>query len=80
MEVRQKPSVFEPDRIIAKDSWHDARLTARFLLLGSSSLDLLDQAAESLNGRNRKLLLPVPAQEGFGLGNGTDLGQPILNP
>lgn len=38
--------------------WHDARLPAKFLLLGSSSLDLLDQAAESLTGRNRKLVLP----------------------
>ena len=38
--------------------WYDARLPAKFLLLGSSSLDLLDQAAESLTGRNRKLVLP----------------------
>lgn len=38
--------------------WHDARLPAKFLLLGSSSLHLLDQAAESLTGRNRKLVLP----------------------
>ena len=38
--------------------WHDARLPAKILLLGSSSLDLLDQAAESLTGRNRKLVLP----------------------
>lgn len=38
--------------------WHDVRLPAKFLLLGSSSLDLLDQAAESLTGRNRKLVLP----------------------
>ncbi len=38
--------------------WHDARLPARFLLLGSSPLDLHDQTAESLTGRNRKLLLP----------------------
>jgi uncharacterized protein len=38
--------------------WHDARLPAKFLLLGSSSLDLLEQAAESLTGRNRKLVLP----------------------
>jgi len=38
--------------------WHDARLPAKFLLLGSSALDLLDQAAESLTGRNRKLVLP----------------------
>jgi len=34
---------------------HDARLPAKFLLLGSSSLDLLDQAAESLTGRNREV-------------------------
>ena len=38
--------------------WHDARLPAKFLLLGSSSLNLLDQAIESLTGRNRKLVLP----------------------
>lgn len=38
--------------------WHDARLPAIFLLLGSSTLDLLDQAAESLTGRNLKLILP----------------------
>ncbi len=46
----------ETSRIIK--GWHDARLPAKFLLLGSSSLDLLDQAAESLTGRNRKLVLP----------------------
>lgn len=46
----------ETGRIIK--GWHDARLPAKFLLLGSSSLDLLDQAAESLTGRNRKLVLP----------------------
>ena len=38
--------------------WYDARVPARLILLGSSSLDLLDQAAESLTGRNRKLVLP----------------------
>src|SRR5580700_4227698 len=46
----------ETSRIVK--GWHDARLPAKFLLLGSSSLDLLDQAAESLAGRNRKLVLP----------------------
>jgi len=45
----------ETSRIIK--GWHDAGLPAKFLLLGSSSLDLLDQAAESLTGRNRKLAL-----------------------
>lgn len=38
--------------------WHDSRLPCRFLLLGSSALNLLDQTAESLTGRNRKLVLP----------------------
>lgn len=46
----------ETSRIIK--GWHDAVLPTKFLLLGSSSLDLLDQAAESLTGRNRKLVLP----------------------
>ncbi|WP_295437313.1 AAA family ATPase [uncultured Thiodictyon sp.] len=46
----------EAARIIK--GWHDARLPAKLLLLGSSSLNLLDQAAESLTGRNRKLVLP----------------------
>ncbi len=38
--------------------WHDSRLPLKILLLGSSSLNLLDQAAESLTGRNEKLQLP----------------------
>jgi len=46
----------EASRVIK--GWHDAQLPVKFLLLGSSSLDLLDQAAESLTGRNRKLVLP----------------------
>jgi predicted AAA+ superfamily ATPase len=46
----------EAPRIVK--GWHDARLPVTILLLGSSSLDLLDQAAESLTGRNRKLVLP----------------------
>lgn len=46
----------EAPRIIK--GWYDARLPVKLLILGSSSLDLLDQAAESLTGRNRKLRLP----------------------
>lgn len=38
--------------------WYDAHLPVKVLLLGSSSLNLLDQSAESLTGRNRKLTLP----------------------
>lgn len=52
-EAQRLPEV---PRIIK--GWHDARLPVRILLLGSSSLNLLDQAAESLTGRNEKLMLP----------------------
>ena len=38
--------------------WYDSKLPVQMLLLGSSSLNLLDQTAESLTGRNRKLQLP----------------------
>lgn len=34
--------------------WYDAALPLKIILLGSSSLNLLDQAAESLTGRNIK--------------------------
>jgi predicted AAA+ superfamily ATPase len=46
----------ETGRIVK--GWHDAKVQTRILLLGSSSLNLLDQSAESLTGRNRKLVLP----------------------
>lgn len=46
----------EASRIVK--GWNDARVATRILMLGSSSLDLLDQSAESLTGRNRKLILP----------------------
>jgi len=38
--------------------WHDAHVSANIVMLGSSSLDLLAQATESLTGRNAKLRLP----------------------
>ncbi|MCU0914779.1 MAG: ATP-binding protein [Planctomycetes bacterium] len=60
--------------------WHDARLPVKMLLLGSSSLNLLDQAAESLTGRNDKLLLPpflfeesLRAQEWYSEGYTADM-------
>ncbi|WP_089728696.1 ATP-binding protein [Candidatus Thiosymbion oneisti] len=46
----------EASRIIK--GWHDTHLPVKILLLGSSALNLRDQAAESLTGRNRKLILP----------------------
>lgn len=55
----------ETSRLIK--GWHDAKVPAKLLLLGSSSLDLLDQAAESLTGRNRKLVLtPLVFSESLG--------------
>jgi len=46
----------EASRIVK--GWYDAHLPVKTLLLGSSALNLRDQAAESLTGRNRKLILP----------------------
>jgi uncharacterized protein len=37
--------------------WYDSKVPLKMLLLGSSSLNLLDQAAESLTGRNERLEL-----------------------
>lgn len=47
-----------PDTPRIIKGWHDVHLPVKVLLLGSSSLNLLDQAAESLTGRNEKLFLP----------------------
>src|SRR3990167_11207676 len=38
--------------------WYDAQLPVKIILLGSSSLNLLNQSAEALTGRNEKLFLP----------------------
>ena len=52
-EAQRSP---EAARIVK--GWHDSHLPVKILLLGSSSLNLLDQTAESLTGRNDKLRLP----------------------
>src|SRR3989344_5228430 len=46
----------ETGRIIK--GWFDSNVNTKIILLGSSSLNLLDQSAESLTGRNIKLYLP----------------------
>ena len=38
--------------------WYDAHIKIKIILLGSSSLNLLNQSAESLTGRNEKIYLP----------------------
>ena len=46
-----------PDTGRIVKGWYDADVHAKIILLGSSSLNLLDKAAESLTGRNVKLFL-----------------------
>lgn len=46
----------EAGRIVK--GWYDYEIPAKVVLSGSSSLNLLNQAAESLTGRNTKLYLP----------------------
>ena len=46
----------ETSRIVK--GWYDTRSPLKVILLGSSSLDLVSQAVESLAGRNEKLILP----------------------
>lgn len=52
-EAQRKP---ETARIIK--GWHDSEVKAKMILLGSSSINLLNQSAESLTGRNEKIFLP----------------------
>jgi predicted AAA+ superfamily ATPase len=45
----------ETGRIIK--GWYDAEVKTKIVLLGSSSLDLINQSSESLTGRNEKIFL-----------------------
>lgn len=47
-----------PDAARVVKGWYDYDLPVKIILSGSSSLNLLDQSAESLTGRNIKLYLP----------------------
>lgn len=53
--VDEAQRIPETGRIIK--GWYDAKVPTEMVLLGSSSLNLLDQSAESLTGRNVKLFL-----------------------
>lgn len=53
--IDEAQRVSETGRIIK--GWYDAKVPTKMVLLGSSSLNLLDQSAESLTGRNVKLFL-----------------------
>ena len=39
-------------------SWYDLEVPVKIILSGSSSLNILNQSAESLTGRNEKVFLP----------------------
>ncbi len=47
--------IFQTGQIVK--GWYDVDIPIKIILLGSSSLDLLNQAAESLTGRNEKIFL-----------------------
>lgn len=47
-----------PETASIVKGWYDAGLSTKIILLGSSSLNLLNQSAEALTGRNEKLYLP----------------------
>ena len=48
----------EPECARIVKGWYDSQLPVKFVLLGSSSLNLLSRATESLTGRNLKIQLP----------------------
>jgi len=54
--VDEAQKLAEVGRIVK--GWYDSNLPVKFMLSGSSSLNLLDQSAENLTGRNIKLYLP----------------------
>ncbi len=47
-----------PEAARVVKGWYDSRVAQRFVLLGSSSLDLMNRSAEPLTGRSRKVYLP----------------------
>lgn len=47
-----------PEASTIVKGWYDQHVPSKIILLGSSSLNLLDQTAETLTGRNEKLFLP----------------------
>lgn len=53
--VDEAQRLVETGRIIK--GWYDAGIPAKMIMLGSSSLNILSQSAESLTGRNVKLFL-----------------------
>lgn len=58
-EAQRQPALYYTIK-----GWYDSHLPNKIILLGSSSLDLLDKAAEPLTGRNEKVnLTPLSLTE-----------------
>ena len=53
--IDEAQRLLETGRIVK--GWYDAKIPTKMVLLGSSSLNILSQSAESLAGRNDKLFL-----------------------
>jgi len=67
----------EPDTARIVKGWYDSKLPVKIILLGSSALNLISQATESLTGRNRKLQLPpLTMHEGLLAENWYDAAYP----
>lgn len=54
--IDEAQRVSEISRIVK--GWFDANISAKIILSGSSTLNLLDQSVEALTGRNEKIFLP----------------------
>lgn len=54
--IDEAQKLSETGRIVK--GWYDSNLPVKFIISGSSSLNLLNQSAENLTGRNIKLYLP----------------------
>ena len=57
-EIHRVPEIFQPLRTIIDQGRRKNKGTGRFLLLGSASLELLNQSGESLAGRVEYIDLP----------------------
>lgn len=54
--IDEAQRLLEVGRVVK--GWYDMKIPVKIILLGSSSLNLLNQSAESLTGRNEKIYLP----------------------
>ena len=71
-EIHRVPGIFETLRSLIDQRRRKGKSARHFLLLGSASMDLLQQSAESLAGRIAyQELAPLSVTEVAGIGNGS---------